>query len=585
MLLLDTMMAKLARVKKMFANKQVGICPSDYGRFDQALASILDGMDITGILLPSPQTCDQGFVPFHDRDLFLASIETCLCWGKDTDYYELRLYAIERGYTVRFINMLCPDEPLGLLRAEREPAYYHVPADPLDDDGLAVLTGMTAEYLRPFSEFEQDIISNIHNWVHDTPYQTGIVRDGAVPFVCPYCGKKLASSHSLVISSKEAGHSVFHPFSCCREFFLVAKPYGFNYPALYLPAEEQVILLSGVHGKTVYPLEKKIFKAIEQLKMLVFMYRDQIQEYLATPTDGVTGVVGVTGNVGHYLISEANAAYRYREKYNEPQECLSTNLKVHGVMQGFFDEDMLGLAMAQDIKRTTTNIFLEPIKKNRLAFFPYTWAPLAQGPRRRLLDKARKRCNVAVDKNMQQAQSCSPLIMVTLRPSTRRIWMGQDDDIPWILNQLHEKHPKLGVVFDGIPKEGPFSLKDNLNKVISNLNEGISTFEAVGCSLDETLAWADISSLYLGPSGAGSGLTIPADLTVICFGPFQSFGKVTWEGEGRILATGIDMDHQPIIVIPADNERVQQGDILYDVNRDQILESMEEQLNRILANQ
>lgn len=128
-----------------------------------------------------------------------------------------------------------------------------------------------------------------------------------------------------------------------------------------------------------------------------------------------------------------------------------------------------------------------------------------------LLSYSRSQYDYDADKDLRAITECYPLIWfgVTVQ---KRAWVEQVDAAVKILNKLHEKYPRLGVIFDGWTSplnitEGDLreTKNDNLvcNEIAKQLSKGIKVHSVVGAVSYKKVVYSRLVDVHVGNSATG----------------------------------------------------------------------------------
>jgi hypothetical protein len=108
-------------------------------------------------------------------------------------------------------------------------------------------------------------------------------------------------------------------------------------------------------------------------------------------------------------------------------------------------------------------------------------------------------------------QQTDLLLLVTLRLENRA-WIGQEEGLPSIINALVTDFPKIGIILDGVNSDvsqlssHSFMSTDDevvLAKNIIQACPGVQIYNAIGCTIAESIMLCDIADAFLAPIGAG----------------------------------------------------------------------------------
>lgn len=112
-------------------------------------------------------------------------------------------------------------------------------------------------------------------------------------------------------------------------------------------------------------------------------------------------------------------------------------------------------------------------------------------------------------------QAAFPLLMVTIR-TENRAWIGQEDGLACLINELARDYPRLGVIFDGInggmeqlASHALMSLADEqaIAAAIMAACPNVRFHDALGCLPQESIILAEAIDAFLAPVGAGLAKT------------------------------------------------------------------------------
>jgi hypothetical protein len=133
-----------------------------------------------------------------------------------------------------------------------------------------------------------------------------------------------------------------------------------------------------------------------------------------------------------------------------------------------------------------------------------------------LADKVRqiafKKCSHEFLEEVETARKHWPFLGIHIR-TTNRIWVGMVEGIANIIKKLHSNYPNLGIVFSGwsvTGKEDESNIcwsiidreKEKMEEIKALIPPTISTYSAIGSTIEETVVWEKAIDAHISPIGS-----------------------------------------------------------------------------------
>lgn len=134
----------------------------------------------------------------------------------------------------------------------------------------------------------------------------------------------------------------------------------------------------------------------------------------------------------------------------------------------------------------------------------------------RVVEWSRRHCETSFLAEVSALrQAAFPLLMVTIR-TENRAWIGQEDGLACLINELARAYPRLGIIFDGVNSgmeqlatHALMSLADEqaIAASIRAVCPSVRFHDALGCLPHESIILAEAIDAFLAPVGAGLAKT------------------------------------------------------------------------------
>lgn len=252
-------------------------------------------------------------------------------------------------------------------------------------------------------------------------------------------------------------------------------------------------------------------------KLIIHFWRhhDALRKYLSAPAAKKVGMIR-SGHIGHNLWNELTALYRLR--VNGLLNCLSELILFDGARcePWIALEDLFGGA-ALRVNRQIHNLpgLIEYVYSNRLFLIRLGDERIPKALVQQILLNNVRACG---DVNTKYADELR--VVFGLR-CENRTWVNQTEGLIELAKYLQGKTKRLTIIVDGhdlIRSTGSlhssFAEKDDHNvlgmerQIVASLamalkNSSVKLIDAVGMSLECSLAWIDSSDFFVAPWGAG----------------------------------------------------------------------------------
>ena len=153
----------------------------------------------------------------------------------------------------------------------------------------------------------------------------------------------------------------------------------------------------------------------------------------------------------------------------------------------------------------SVDVFRMALKDNLFGFRPFFDGPFQEELAQNIHRMSREKCSQQFLELVNDSGKHHPLVWVTLR-THNRVWLSQKEGLANILNKLCEDFPNLGVIFDGTPRETQL-----MSEINALLDPGITVFNGLNCSKEQTIVWTHQIDFFIAPHAAGSNFTTIAN--------------------------------------------------------------------------
>ena len=337
-------------------------------------------------------------------------------------------------------------------------------------------------------------------------FQENMVETGYIHSICPISGKKIKSNNSFLLG----GQLGIYRFIGRQTFYLFNYGPVFRKTLLYFPHLELIVRLASGGSDLV--------ELVNKWKALAVTYWQKVIEHIAySGTREILLTHGWMGSTAHHLLNDLTGINRLVKtgRINKVDKFLVGGFEYYGRLEEIFPE-----------------IPKEKILRFSHDNFPYLpevvldgkYFALKAGERliteelaKRIHKVAINKCNDSFLKEVENVKKHSPLILMTVRSSGRRMWMSQVQGIANIIQKLSLDFPNLGVVLDGISrpngKETSLSGREKemladdqavVKQILELLPDNqVSMYNTIGCTMSESIVWACAVECYIVPFGGG----------------------------------------------------------------------------------
>lgn len=345
------------------------------------------------------------------------------------------------------------------------------------------------------------------------PHQQSVIETGYMFSTCPVCGGGVRTNQSFCVFTNMYDQQIFYRFICCDEFYLITGQSPQIKIGVYLP--KQKIIISFIDYQT-YPhyyayYGKKYFSdLVNTFKSYMRKCRDEVEFYILDKGKKSTTVIaGFCSNLAHHTTDELSA-FEHLSKTGSIG-------KVSGVLTGPYDFLKINIIFPEavteklnDVENDTAfSLFSTVLKKNYFAVRLSCIKPIQDSFAKRAYEFSSKQCTELFMQQLEISRRCFPLVWVTLR-SHVRIWLSETEGLANLINKMHSVYPNMGIVFDGFHQE-----RAKMEKIMALLPRDVKVFDALRCSVFETIVWTHAVDFFIGPFGNSTIFTSLANKTGI----------------------------------------------------------------------
>lgn len=344
---------------------------------------------------------------------------------------------------------------------------------------------------------------------HSRTFQLDAVRKKAIQAFCPFCGELAESSHSLLANL----NTIFYRFQTEEVFYVVTAGigYGFEKQALYFPHEEIVITTGESWGFEEEDLAELKARMVSNFTLCREYLSDQNRE-----RQKIALCIGFY-HFAHHLWNELSGIQRLNKAMllNEIDKFLVMREPL-GDLGQLFPEMPTGRIQ----RMTNTAELFGEILRHRYFAIRVGDNFVTRDLVARVYKVACSNCLPATRERVRKAREVhSPMLWIGIRVESRT-WSDQADGLAKLITSLHERFPRLGVVFDGfsLPADRCVQSTDRqeyadiINReraVVKEITEklksrknGIGIFDIVGSSIFDANIWAHAIDAYVSSYGS-----------------------------------------------------------------------------------
>ena len=351
------------------------------------------------------------------------------------------------------------------------------------------------------------------HFIDPLEFQINAARRGKLPAICPFTGALIDSRHSLLANI----HVMFYRFVSQEVFYVVTGNIGTGYRrhALYFPKHDLLIRSGDPWGCEADDLC--------ELKARVVCHPEKSYEYIFGQNQHrQTAVCLGFYHFAHHLWNDLSSLDRlHQKKLLEKVNAFLVLREPLGPIEEIYPE-----ISSDRVSRlaTTDDMFVSILTHKYFAIRMGGYC-IRQQVADRVHTVARSKCSQATLERVQMARSAHwPLLWVGIRVDSRT-WSEPVEGLACLLVSLHQRFPRLGVVFDGFsvpadessglftnrsPEKGFSAVIDQERGVARAILERIgklsrripASFEVIGSSIYEANVWADVIDAYVSPYGS-----------------------------------------------------------------------------------
>ena len=360
-------------------------------------------------------------------------------------------------------------------------------------------------YIKSFADSPKDLHQPVRLIF---PYQQVLVETGYVYSVCPFSDKIIRSNQSFVINHQEVGNHDLQGFLyrfAGREIFylMTGCPLGEKL-LIYVPKLELIINFKSALVAFAQPVQ-----SINKFKSYMVSYWQQVLQYISTEAKQVVDVIGLGFNMGHYLWQDLAGIHVLLEnKIVDKLDKVLTGSGDYFSCQDIFPE----IPVDKFIEVEDVNDVFQKVIRNNYVALRVNGIFIKEQLIETIGQTALQKCSIDFLTNLKQVRQHYPLLGVHIR-TTNRIWVGMVEGISNIIQKLHSNYPNLGIVFSGWSVTGKedennrcWSIidmeKEKMEEIKALIPQTISTYSAIGSTIEEAVVWANAIDAHISPIGS-----------------------------------------------------------------------------------
>jgi hypothetical protein len=325
-------------------------------------------------------------------------------------------------------------------------------------------------------------------------FQQSIVETGYIFSVCPFTGEFLKSNQSFYIYNDDYKIPVyFYRFVGWEVFYLIAGGWDGEKLGVYFPNQDLVISMCCDLWRGLLVFKKAIAEFKTESIVNLQAFRTYVLRQLPKK---IVAIYGDIFNLGHHLWNEFSGfQYLYEtgilNKVDKFFTCPASRLEISDVFPEIPTEKVVNQPELNSIFKTILeeNLFAVRITESRVRKDLST----------RIYSYVVDKCSQNFLDKVEESKEHFPLLWLNLRGHNKS-WTDQKEGSANIIKSLFEEYPDTAIVFDGFP-----DMKELVAEIKALIPEGVKTYDALDCSIEETIAWAYAVDVYV--CVLGSGLT------------------------------------------------------------------------------
>lgn len=325
-------------------------------------------------------------------------------------------------------------------------------------------------------------------------FQQSIVETGYVFSVCPFTGEFLKSNQSFYIHNDDYKIPIyFYRFVGWEVFYLIAGGWDGEKLGVYFPNHDLVISMCCDLWRGLLVFERVIaeFKAESIVNWQAF--RTYV---LKKSPKQVVAIYGDIFNLGHHLWNELGGfQYLYEAGILKQVDKFFIGPASRLAINELFPEIPTEKVVYQPDLKSIFKTLLE----NNLFAVRITESSVRKGLSSRVHSAAVNKCSEDFLDKVKESKGHFPLLWLNLRGHNKS-WTDQKEGSANIIKSLFKEYPDMAVVFDGFS-----DTKELLEEIKSLIPTDVKTYDALNCSIEETIVWAYAVDAYI--CVLGSGLT------------------------------------------------------------------------------
>jgi len=327
-------------------------------------------------------------------------------------------------------------------------------------------------------------------------FQQSIIETGYMYSICPISGKPIKSNQSFCFyyQNNQGILLSFYRFVGYEVFYWIVGGWDNGKMALYFPKHDLVIDMCNILWRK--NIDFKIL--IDDLKSYAVSNWSAFKSYVSNQTPKqIAAIVGSGVNLGHYFWNELGGIqYLFEvgilDKVDKFLIAPHNRLELCDVFPEVPKEKLVYDKCDFD------NIFKNIIENNYFSV-KVTESYIRKNLSSRVYSTTLNQCSKLFLEKVAESQNYFPLLWLNLRQHNKS-WTDQIQGNANIITHLFQKYPNIAIIFDGMP-----DTEEIMEEIKSLIPPQIKTYNALNCTMNETITWAYAIDVYI--AVIGSGLT------------------------------------------------------------------------------
>ena len=337
-----------------------------------------------------------------------------------------------------------------------------------------------------------------------------LVEHGGAVSRCLCCQKPLVSRETYPVFITGFAPPILHRFKCCKEHYLITGFHPPNLVGLFVP-DEHLVLSFFNHDHPVVRRDwgqTALLRYVHVLYALISRRMDLVAAYRAGAANNrLCFATACTNNVSHQIREELPVLHKLLLADDAPAPHLETVVGPYDFLdlQHHLGQRVIHRVAARNIQELALEMFDLCMRRHLTLVRPGCAGQMPDALSDHLIAHARKTEGEISARLARALGDHAPVLWVTLR-SHSRVWVNQEQGLAQVISAVHEVHPDLAVVFDGLDREAQV-----LEQILALLPDPPVYFNGLGTNIYQALALFEAADAFLMPysNSAFTAMAIP----------------------------------------------------------------------------